>query len=198
MWPNKFSTKSEGSKRGKEGRWRERRVGEMHPHYAVTLWVLFSIRRTASSCGMAAWVPEMPGCVEGKSEGTPASQHRHFFRNYCKWNWPFDAMTKLRNDRLTAASLNPSNLHLLCHVPWARTSKSPTVPPSSTAPNSLKQIRGSAAASLAFTLWSRRWVQRRHPNPHLLLRREAVRQQHGNWGAMYCWHGMFTTHTWQF
>lgn len=93
---------------------------------------------------MAAWVPEMPGCVDLK--GSLKEHQRHstdaYLRNYCKWNWPFEAMTKLRNDRLTAASLNPSNLHLLCHVPWARASKSPTFPPSSTAHKFTKADKG--------------------------------------------------------
>lgn len=165
--------------REREGRWRERRVGEMHPHYTVTLWVLFSIGKTASGYGMAAWVPEMPGCVDLKESLKEHQRHNAeaseawALRNYSEWNWQFEATTKLRNDRLTAATtLNLSDLYLHRCVLWACASKSPLCATlwrpyfssSEHPPNWLKQIVGSeAAASLAFSLWSRLRVQRQQP-----------------------------------
>lgn len=213
MWPNKFSTKSEGSKRGREGQWRERRMGETHPHYTVTLWILFSIGKSASDCGMAAWVPEMPGCVELKESLKEHQCHSTdaYLRNYSEWNWPFEAMTNLKNDiRLTAATtLNLSDLHPRRRVLWARASKSPLCathsrPYCSSSKHRTKLTKadevvgGGGGGFTCIQPLKQAAGAETATNPHLLLRREAVRQQHGNWGAMFCWHGMFTTHTWQF
>lgn len=96
-------------------------MGEMHPHYTVTPRVLFSIGKAASGCGMAAWVPEMPGCVDLKESLKEHQRHYTYLRKYSQRNWPFEAMTKLRNERLTAATtLNPSGFHLRRRVLWAR------------------------------------------------------------------------------
>lgn len=73
MQPNKFSTKSEGSERGRE----ERAVlgglkGGRNPSplqsHTLSCFVFSSNRETClcSGCGFSAWVPDMPGCVDLK------------------------------------------------------------------------------------------------------------------------------------